>query len=276
MLIAQITDTHIRPRGKVAYGRVATNAMLEATVAQILRLRPLPDVVLATGDLTDCGLVEEYEVLRDLLAPLAMPVLLVPGNHDRRENLRRVFGHWPYLSNTDGFIQYVVDDHPVRLLALDSVVPGEGWGSVCEARRGWLAERLDEAPGRPTVIFMHHPPFRTGLSHMDDIHCRDGDLLKPIVAAHPNVERVLCGHHHRPIQLRWAGTIGSVCPSTAHQVMLDLMPHDDATFTMEPPGFQLHLWLPETGLVSHTVPVGDFGGPYPFVLDRDYPAFKTT
>ena len=106
---------------------------------------------------------------------------------------------------------------------------------------------------------------------MDDIHCRDGHLLRPIISAHPNVERVLCGHHHRPIQLRWAGTIGSVCPSTAHQVMLDLAPHEDATFTMEPPGFQLHAWIPDTGLVTHTVPVGDYGGPYPFMLEPDYP-----
>jgi 3',5'-cyclic-AMP phosphodiesterase len=274
MLIAQITDTHIRPRGKTAYGRVPTNAMLEAAVAQIARLKPLPDVVLVTGDLTDCGLVEEYEVLREILAPLPMPVYLVPGNHDRRENLRRVFGHWPYLSNLDGFIQYAVEDFPVRLLAVDSVVPGEGWGSVCQARRDWLTERLEEGRSKPTVVFMHHPPFRTGLSHMDDIHCRDGHLLQPIIAAHPNVERVMCGHHHRPIQLRWAGTIGSVCPSTAHQVMLDLAPHDDATFTMEPAAFQLHAWIPDTGLVTHTVPVGDYGGPYPFVLDPNYPAYR--
>jgi len=274
MLIAQITDTHVRPRGKIAYGRVPTNAMLEQAVACIARLDPRPDVVLATGDLTDCGLVEEYEALRDILAPLAMPVLLVPGNHDRRDNLRRVFGHWPYLSNLDGFIQYVVDDFPVRLVALDSVVPGEGWGSVCAARRQWLADRLAEAPGRPTVIFMHHPPFRTGIGHMDDIHCRDGALLRPIVAAHPNVERVLCGHHHRPIQIRWAGTIGSVGPSTAHQVTLDLRPDDKGSFTMEPPAFQLHAWLAGDGLVSHTMPIGNFGGPYPFLLDPDYPAYR--
>ena len=83
MMIAQITDLHVRPRGKVAYERVDTNAMLEAAVAAIESLPRKPDLVIATGDLTDCGLAAEYEVLRDILDPLSMPVYLVPGNHDR-------------------------------------------------------------------------------------------------------------------------------------------------------------------------------------------------
>ena len=70
MMIAQITDLHVRPRGKVAYERVDTNAMLEAAVAAIEALPRKPDLVIATGDLTDCGLAAEYEVLREILEPL--------------------------------------------------------------------------------------------------------------------------------------------------------------------------------------------------------------
>ena len=272
MIVAQITDMHVRPRGKIAYGRVDTNAMLGAAVAALEALPRKPDLVIASGDLTDCGLVEEYEVLRGLLEPLSMPVYLIPGNHDRRAELYAQFASDGYLRNDDGFLHYVVENHPLRLIGLDTVVPGHGHGEMCPARLSWLVDQLEEQPSQPTMIFMHHPPFRTGLVDMDAINCRNGDAMAEVVARHANVERVVCGHHHRPITMRWAGTIGSVAPSTAHQVTLDLLAHGNpASFSMEPPGLQLHLWSTETGVVTHTVPVGTFEGPYPFVLDADYP-----
>ncbi|HEX2888979.1 phosphodiesterase [Vineibacter terrae] len=272
MIIAQITDLHVRPPGRFAYDRVNTNAMLKAAVDALMRLERRPDVVLASGDLTDCGLADEYVALRELLAPLSMPVYLVPGNHDRRENMRAVFQADGYLPADGEFLHYVIDDHPVRLIGLDTVVPGEGHGLMCLRRLNWLETQLARAPGEPTVIFMHHPPFLTGLADMDRINCRGGDSMADIVARFPNVERVLCGHHHRPIQARWAGTLASVSPSTAHQVALDLKPDNSPTmFNLEPPAYQLHVWSPYSGLVSHTAYVGDYGGPYPFVLDPDYP-----
>ncbi|WP_422001339.1 phosphodiesterase [Reyranella sp.] len=272
MMIAQITDLHIRPRGRVAYERVDTNAMLEAAVATIESLPRKPDLVIATGDLTDCGLAEEYAVLRDILEPLSMPVYLVPGNHDRRAELFAEFGSDGYLRNDDGFLHYTIDGHAVRLIGLDTVVPGQGHGEMCRARLAWLEGRLGEERDRPTIVFMHHPPFSTGLADMDRINCRDGQAMAAVLRRFDNIERVVCGHHHRPITTRWAGTIASVAPSTAHQVTLDLVPDGSpATFMMEPPGFDLHVWSPQSGLVSHGVAIGRFEGPYPFVLDADYP-----
>ncbi len=234
--------------------------------------------MIASGDLTDCGLVEEYELLRDILKPLAMPVYLIPGNHDRRESMRLVFGgdgYLPQISSKGGeFLHYTVEDQPLRLIALDTVVPGKGHGEMDAPRLAWLKARLDEQPERPTFIVMHHPPFPTGLQHMDSINCRNAPAMAEILRGRANIERVACGHHHRSIQIRWAGTIGSVAPSVAHQVVLDLQPHDDATFTMEPPGYHLHLWQPESGVITHTAFIGQFAGPYPFLLDPDYPGFK--
>ena len=135
---------------------------------------------------------------------------------------------------------------------------------MCAERLGWLAARLDEAPDRPTVLFMHHPPFATGIRHMDALGLAGAEALATLVARHPQVERVLCGHLHRPIQVRWAGTVASTAPSTAHQVVLDLADDAPATFAMEPPACQLHVWRPGTGLISHTSYIGRFDGPYPF------------
>ncbi|HYS18065.1 MAG TPA: phosphodiesterase [Candidatus Binatia bacterium] len=264
MIIAQITDMHIRPEGVLAYGRVDTAPYLARAVAHLLGLRPRPDVVLATGDLVDAGSPGEYRRLHDLLAPLPMPVYLIPGNHDNRDALAAAFTDHAYLPRAGRFMQYVVEDHPVRLVALDTLVPGQVGGLLCAERLGWLASRLSEAPTRPTVIFMHHPPFVTGIAHMDSHGLANAGEFAEVVRRHPQVERVVCGHLHRPIQVRVGGTLASTAPSTAHQVALDLEDDNPLTFIMEPPACQLHVWRPDTGLVSHTSYIGDFDGPYLF------------
>ena len=113
--------------------------------------------MIASGDLTDCGLAEEYEVLRDLLEPLSMPVYLVPGNHDRRAELIAEFGSDGYFSNDDGFLHYTVDTHPLRLIGLDTVVPGYGHGEMCAAAPR-LARRPPRGAVRPADPDLHAPP----------------------------------------------------------------------------------------------------------------------
>jgi 3',5'-cyclic AMP phosphodiesterase CpdA len=265
MLIAQISDLHVRGDHTPANTHVPTNALLEACVAHLNALDPRPDVVLATGDLTDLGRDQDFALLREILAPLAMPVFMIPGNHDDRAGLRRAFPEASHLAAEPDWIQYTVEDWPVRLVALDTVDPGEPHGRLCAARLAWLDARLAEQPERPTVLFMHHPPFKTGIAHMDDINLIEGaEALGAIVRRNEQVERVLCGHVHRPIQLRWHGTIASVAPSPAHQVMLDLRSEGPAAFKLEPPACQLHLWRDDQGIVSHTSVIGDYPGPYLF------------
>jgi 3',5'-cyclic AMP phosphodiesterase CpdA len=157
-----------------------------------------------------------------------------------------------------------VDDLPVRLIALDTVVPGQPGGLMCAERLAWLDARLTEAPDRPTLIVMHHPPFRTGIGHMDAMGLANAEAMREVVGRHRQVEAVVAGHLHRPIQTRWAGTIATTAPSTAHQVALDLRPDGPPQFVMEPPACQLHVWTPGCGLVSHTSYIGVFDGPHPF------------
>jgi 3',5'-cyclic AMP phosphodiesterase CpdA len=99
---------------------------------------------------------------------------------------------------------------------------------------------------------------------MDDINLRTADAFAAVIRKHPQVERVLCGHHHRPIVARFAGTVVQVAPSTAHQVTLALKPGAPESLILEPPAYLLHRWTPENGVVTHQAYVGTFPGPYPF------------
>jgi Icc protein len=263
-LLAQVTDMHIKAGGKLSYRVVDTEASLARCVAQLMKLPQVPDAVLFTGDLTDFGRPEEYDNLARLIAPLAMPVFLMPGNHDDPEAMRAKFPAHSYLRQRPGKLDYVIDEFPVRLVALDSTIPRDSPGFLTPAQLRWLDETLAAAPRKPTIVALHHPPFWTGIGHMDEQPLTNPDDLERVIVRHPQVERVLAGHLHRPIVKRFGGTIASTSPSPSHQVALDLADDARSQFVMEPPGFQLHLWREGVGVVSHTAAIGDFEGPYPF------------
>jgi Icc protein len=270
MLIAQITDTHISTPGSRNDTHFRTPEHLDRAVAHLNALTPRPDVVLATGDLVERGQLDEYERLRELLEPLRMPVYLIPGNHDDRQELRRGFARHRYLPR-GGFIQYVAEDWPVRLVALDTLIPGESGGRLCAERLGWLDARLAEAPGRVTVVFMHHPPFLTGMRKMDEMGLEGIEELAAVIGRHPQVERIVCGHLHRPIVRRFGGTVACTAPATAHQLALDLGEVPRLSTVMEPPGCLLHLWLGDSeGLVSHVSLIGDGYPPFSIFDGRDW------
>jgi 3',5'-cyclic AMP phosphodiesterase CpdA len=263
-VLAQLSDLHITAAGRPLRGIVDTSGMLRACVRNVLALEQQPDAIVITGDLVDLGSPEEYVVLRELLLPLVMPVYVIPGNHDERCALRAAFPDQAYLRQSEYFIQYVIDEHPLRIVALDTLIPGASDGELCAQRIAWLERVLSEAPGKATVVVMHHPPFTTFIGHMDAFGLRDAGPLASVIRRHPQVEAILCGHVHRPIEARFAGTIASVSPSCAHQVALDLCSDAPSRFTMEPPAYRVHAYEAETGLVSHTAYVGSYPGPYPF------------
>jgi 3',5'-cyclic AMP phosphodiesterase CpdA len=264
MLIAQLSDPHIVAAGRKILGRVDTPACLERAVAHVNGLIPRADLVLLTGDLVDDGTPESYANLRRILDRLQAPYAVLPGNHDDRENLRAAFPDLPDLPRDGGFLHYTIEDRPLRVVALDTIVPGEVGGALCRERLDWLEQRLGEAPDRPTLIAMHHPPFASGIEEMDAINCANSAALGALLERHAQVVRIVCGHIHRPITFGWAGTVVTTAPSTAHQVALDLRPGAPVTWVAEPPACQLHYWLPESGLVTHLSYIGDYGGPQAF------------
>jgi 3',5'-cyclic-AMP phosphodiesterase len=275
MLIAQITDLHIVAAGKMfhsprraipatdpTWSHIDTGACLASAVATLNGLKPRPDVTVVTGDLTEHGSAEEYANLRALLAPLEMPVYVILGNHDSREGLRGAFGGDGYLP-AEGFLHYAIDDHPVRIVALDTHIPGAGGGELCAERLAWLDRTLVAGRDRPTLVMMHHPPFETAIEHMDRAGLSDPESFAAIIRKNPQVERILCGHLHRTIDVRFAGTVAGTAPSAAHQLQMNLVPGAPAEFNFEPAGYQLHLWR-NGRLITHTAVIGDWPGPFPY------------
>lgn len=267
MLLAQITDLHMRLDETPLSGKVQTRPYTVAAVDAVNQWAP--DAVFVTGDLTDIGGMEEYALLRTELDRLDAPYFVIPGNHDRHAEFRTAFDDHTYLPGS-GPINWCVDDFDLRLIGLDTVVPGSGHGELAEETLKWLEVELANSE-KPTIVGMHHPPFPTGILGMDCINCLNGSDLAPILARHSNIERLITGHHHRPVQIRWGGTLGLIAPSVAHQVALDFTPRDIAEWILEPPAIMLNRWTPETGVISHTAYVGDYDGPHPFSLDPDYP-----
>ncbi len=273
MLICQLTDLHVRPKG-LACNRVSdTNMFTERACRKVAAFVPTPDVVIITGDLTESGSEAEYVNLAAILGrTLTMPVYVVPGNHDERANLRSAFGHIPGVTADPEYVQYAVDDHPVRLIMLDTLVPGAGHGLLSAGQLTWLDRTLAAQPSKPTLIGMHHPPLATGLPHMDRIALLNQQEFAGVIARHRQVQRIVCGHHHRPIVGQCAHAIVSVAPSVAHQIELTFDPAASGAFNFEPPAFQLHLWTKDHSFVSHTIYTDRYDGPFPFLAEAQYPA----
>ena len=264
--IAQISDLHIKPLGSLAYGRVDTAKALERCVAALNEFDPMPDFVVISGDLADTPLAEEYEYLKRMLAKLKLPFAGIPGNHDSRELMRAAFPHANYAV-ASGPLNQRLELNGLDLLLLDSSVPGKPHGELEAQSLQWLDDALASSGDRPALLFLHHPPFQTGIWHMDRQNLLNASDLAPIVRRYPRVQLVAAGHVHRATLTMFAGVAATICPAPNHVVDLDLGHLREPSFKVEPPAFHLHCWFPGEGfgsVVTHQVPIGAFDGPHPF------------
>ncbi len=264
--IAQISDLHIKPPGTLAYGRVDTAHALERCVTALNEFIPQPDLVVISGDLADTPTSGEYDHLKRLLAPLKRPFVGIPGNHDSREMMRAAFPNAGYAFSS-GPLNQKVETGGLDLLLLDSSVPGKPQGELDAPTLQWLDTTLASAPDRPALLFLHHPPFITGIWHMDRQNLHNAGELASIVRRHPRVQLIATGHVHRATLAMFAGVPTTICPAPNHAVDLDLEQLRPPSFKVEQPAFHLHSWFPGEGfgnVVTHQVPIGEFDGPHPF------------
>lgn len=266
MRILQISDFHLRGDGKLSFRVVNTCKCLEVARKHLARLKQKPDMMVITGDLADSGDEQAYHMLYRSLSDLGFPVYAIPGNHDRRDRMRSILQDWcPACEEVAPYICYAIERDEARFLMLDTMSPGSHSGHMPEMCVDWLAGELAKRPGIPTLVFMHHPPFVTGMGAMDEPY-ENVDGLERVLQEAPWV-RLCCGHMHRPIFTSWAGVPALTVPAAAMQLELDLSPEGGDTFVMEAPGYVLHdlcngVWNSHVCQIYGTP---SYDGPYRFL-----------
>jgi 3',5'-cyclic-AMP phosphodiesterase len=224
-------------------------------VAALADLDPAPDAVIVTGDLTQLGEPGEYARVRELLAPLPMPVHPLPGNHDVRAALREALLA-DVATGPGEFLGYEAHVGRLRLLVCDTIIPGEDGGRLCADRIAWLDTALAADRAAPTIVAMHHPPLTTGIDAMDEIGL-DPDSrteLARVLARAPNVLCVIAGHVHRAMYSTCGGRPVFSCPSADVAIRLDLRPGAELGVLDEPPAYALHVLI-DGSLVTHVQPL---------------------
>jgi Icc protein len=244
----QLSDPHIGATwaGSESVPRFA------AAVESVCAIRPQPDAVLVSGDLADHATDEEYEQVRELLAPLDAPLYVLPGNHDDRRALRRHFG---VPGGADEPVRYSVDLGPLRLVVLDTKRRGKDSGALDAEQLDWLDSELASAAEQLTLVAMHHPPIVTGIPVWDEIGLRPADrqALGDVIERHPQVRRLVAGHVHRTITGEIAGRSVLTVPSTYVQGRLNFA-MEEMELAAEPAGFAVHAVV-DGELISHIQPV---------------------
>lgn len=258
MLIVQITDTHLVPEGQHWFGdsKTQTDKRLNRVIAYINQMNPLPDLVVLTGDATDEGSLESYAHLKKQLSCLKTPIYLIPGNHDHRENMKRVFNHQRGMQAN--FINYTVELDPVRLIFLDTHVPGQSYGTLCKDRLEWLEKTLAKSHDHPSLIFMHHPPAKTGTKIFDEILCKTSSAFEELVRNQKNLLGLFTGHYHHFCLTTFGNKTCFMAPSVA-PVHYFAHPLDDHVTALElsDPAITIHRWEKESGIRSQIVFVKD-------------------
>lgn len=266
VLIAHISDLHITPPATLAYGRVDTDAALRRTIGTLNRMMPQPDLVVISGDIANSALPEEYEHAAKLLAMLQAPFAAIPGNHDRRIPMRKVFPDSTYGA-VDDPLNATRAVRGLDILLLDSTIADVPHGELDEPTLSWLDRALGASATRPALLFLHHPPFDTGIVYTDTMRLRNAGSLAAVLRRHPRALLVAAGHVHRSAQTVFAGISATICPAGEQAVTLAFEPRWPEVFRIEPPALHLHAWIPGEGfgsMVTYVVPIGEFPGPYSY------------
>ena len=250
VVVVQLSDSHVGAE----WGGPDPARTLEAVVERVRTIGLRPDAVVISGDLSEHAAPAEYELVGSLAGSLEAPLFVLPGNHDERGPLREAFDLPGEGSEP---VQHAAEVAGLRLLTLDTIVPGEEGGAFDAERLGWLEAQLSAAPDAPTLIAMHHPPIAIGVPAFDEIGIREPDrtAFRELMARSPQVKRIVAGHVHRAIAGEAGGRSVLVAPSTYMQTKLELEPAE-IDETSDAPAFAVHLLIGDE-LTSHVQPVSD-------------------
>ncbi len=196
MIVAQISDTHIALDMPDADQRISD---FVRTIADINALDPAPDLILHTGDIVHNGHRDEYAESAAILAKARAPVYVLPGNKDRRDNLYETFSAHKYLTLSAPFIDYGIEDYPVRLIGLDTLSEGNNKGDFGRERIERLTKLVDAEDKKPIAIFMHHPPFEVSVGP-DPLNFVTEEAMRELRQAlqrSGRITSIFCGHVHR-------------------------------------------------------------------------------
>ena len=266
--IIQISDPHIVPLGELAYGQVDTTIYLRKCVETINRILPEigpVDMAFVAGDLTDFGTAEEYKRFRDIMASLKIPYRAIPGNHDNVSEMRNSFSDQDWMPPS-GPINWAVEFSDLAVIGLDTNVFNKSHGHLTANSLSYLKNLLKKFGTKPVIVAVHHPPILTGIEKMDIQNLRDSDDLRSILADYKGELILVCGHIHRNIVAQFGNVICQIGPGTSHAVSMDLREGAPNCLTKEPGAFLLHEI--RGGILTHSIPIGQFDGPYLFYPDK--------
>ena len=192
-----LSDLHAVTRGDLCSGVLDTRAILTGAIDRLLEkgdgLGPL-DAVLVTGDVSEDGSPDSYDFARAQLERFALPIYVVPGNHDARKPMQKAFSGLNIMP-VDGLIDWADTVDDTRIIGLDTLVEGQGGGRLRLESLDHLERELSGSDG-PVIVMLHHPPFRTGIDFMDVIGLENQSDLAEILAAQSRDITVLAGHVH--------------------------------------------------------------------------------
>lgn len=202
--VIHISDTHLLADGALLGGRFDTSANLSALLARIERVEGACAIVI-TGDLADLGEPDAYRDLAGLVEPVAqrmgVPVIWVAGNHDERPAMRRdLLGEEP----SERAIRRAYDLDGLRLVALDSTVPGWHHGRIDDEQIAWLRDVLAEPAPLGTILALHHPPLPSHVPMFDILELRNQPELAAAISG-SDVRAILAGHLHYSMSGSFAG-----------------------------------------------------------------------
>jgi 3',5'-cyclic AMP phosphodiesterase CpdA len=209
-ILAQISDPHL---GEPAIGGVKPKKALREVIAAIAALPNPVDAILVTGDLAEHAAPAEYELAAELIGALGVPIQVLPGNHDDRATMRAAFD---LPGEGDAPLDYAADLGPLRLVVIDSTIPGEDHGGFEPGQLERLEAELASAPEQPTIVAMHQAPLATGIADWDSVNLPvpDRHALAAVIERHPQVRAIVGGHLHRIAASSLAGRPVIVAPST--------------------------------------------------------------